>query len=71
LKITGAYRINYAILGNCDPVLHAHIIPRYASEPEEYLHELPWSYLNSMGEKLRYDYIRDRALIEEIASALC
>ena len=31
-------RVNYAILGNLDPFLHAHVIPRYDWEPEEYLH---------------------------------
>ena len=29
LKVTGAARINYAIFGNQDPALHAHVIPRY------------------------------------------
>jgi diadenosine tetraphosphate (Ap4A) HIT family hydrolase len=27
LEVTGAYRINYAIAGNTDPYLHAHIVP--------------------------------------------
>lgn len=70
LKITGAYRINYAILGNSDPVLHAHIIPRYASEPEEYLHELPWSYPAFWIEKKRFDLNRDKTLLLEIAAVL-
>ncbi len=35
LNRTGAYRINYEILGNSDPELLAHIFPRYMSEPEE------------------------------------
>lgn len=35
LDVTGAYRINYEILGNLDQALHAHVTPRYASEPEE------------------------------------
>src|SRR5690348_17585271 len=30
LKVTGAVRINYAIFGNVEPALHAHVIPRYA-----------------------------------------
>jgi len=34
LKVTGAARINYAIFGNQEPALHAHVIPRYADEPE-------------------------------------
>jgi len=33
LAVTGAERINYEILGNVEPALHAHVIPRYASEP--------------------------------------
>jgi diadenosine tetraphosphate (Ap4A) HIT family hydrolase len=35
LAVTGAYRINYETLGNSEPALHTHIIPRYASEPPE------------------------------------
>lgn len=34
LRVTGARRINYEILGNLEPELHAHVIPRAASEPE-------------------------------------
>jgi diadenosine tetraphosphate (Ap4A) HIT family hydrolase len=33
LAVTGAERINYEILGNVEPALHAHVIPRYATEP--------------------------------------
>ena len=32
LEETGAERINYEILGNVEPALHAHVIPRHASE---------------------------------------
>lgn len=34
LAATGALRINYEILGNVTPELHAHVIPRYLREPE-------------------------------------
>ena len=34
LAATGALRINYAIFGNLEPALHAHVHPRYADEPE-------------------------------------
>ena len=34
LAVTGAARINYAIFGNVDPALHAHIFPRHTTEPE-------------------------------------
>ena len=35
LAVTGATRINYETLGNSEPALHTHIIPRYASEPDK------------------------------------
>jgi diadenosine tetraphosphate (Ap4A) HIT family hydrolase len=44
LKVTNALRINYAILGNLDPALHAHVIPRYAEEPETLRTTHPWAY---------------------------
>ena len=44
LAVTGAERVNYEILGNTEPELHAHVFPRYASEPED-LRLLPaWFY---------------------------
>jgi diadenosine tetraphosphate (Ap4A) HIT family hydrolase len=44
LAVTGAVRINYAIFGNQDPALHAHVVPRYANEalPQRAAH--PWVY---------------------------
>jgi diadenosine tetraphosphate (Ap4A) HIT family hydrolase len=44
LKVTGATRINYAIFGNQEPALHAHVIPRYADEPEALRTAQPWAY---------------------------
>jgi len=41
---TGAVRINYDILGNTDAFLHAHVFPRYASEPAERLAKPVWLY---------------------------
>lgn len=37
-------RINYAILGNKDPFLHAHIIPRYDWESAEFKPLPTWRY---------------------------
>jgi diadenosine tetraphosphate (Ap4A) HIT family hydrolase len=34
--LTGAARINYAIFGNLEPALHAHVIPRFETEPEAF-----------------------------------
>lgn len=44
LKVTGALRINYAMLGNEEPALHAHVIPRYLDEPEALRAAHPWAY---------------------------
>jgi diadenosine tetraphosphate (Ap4A) HIT family hydrolase len=44
LKVTNALRINYAILGNLEPALHAHVIPRYAEEPQALRTAHPWAY---------------------------
>jgi diadenosine tetraphosphate (Ap4A) HIT family hydrolase len=44
LKSTDSFRINYEILGNSEPELHAHVIPRYASEPEERRLMPAWFY---------------------------
>lgn len=70
LEVTEAYRINYAIMGNSDPFLHAHIVPRYASEPEEFLHNLPWSYPKQVMNDSQFAYERDRVLIEQLREAI-
>src|SRR5581483_2796512 len=44
LKVTGAVRINYAIFGNVEPALHAHVIPRYSDEQEKLRTAHPWLY---------------------------
>jgi catechol 2,3-dioxygenase-like lactoylglutathione lyase family enzyme/diadenosine tetraphosphate (Ap4A) HIT family hydrolase len=43
LAATGALRINYAVFGNVEPALHAHVIPRYANEPEAQRGLQPWA----------------------------
>ena len=70
LEVTGAYRINYAIMGNSEPVLHAHIVPRYLSEPEELLHGLPWSYPQAQIDAAGFDPVRDQALMQKLAQAI-
>ena len=44
LKVTGALRINYAMFGNEEPALHAHVIPRFPDEPEALRAAHPWAY---------------------------
>lgn len=43
LACTGALRINYALFGNVEPALHAHIFPRYADEPQATRMAQPWA----------------------------
>ena len=42
LEETGAERINYEILGNVEPALHAHVIPRHASEDAQLRKKPVW-----------------------------
>jgi diadenosine tetraphosphate (Ap4A) HIT family hydrolase len=44
LEVTGAARINYEILGNSEPALHAHLFPRYDTEPAERRSGPVWLY---------------------------
>lgn len=44
LAATGALRINYAMLGNLEPALHAHVVPRYVDEPDALRTTHPWAY---------------------------
>jgi diadenosine tetraphosphate (Ap4A) HIT family hydrolase len=44
LRATGALRINYAMFGNVEPALHAHVIPRYTDEAEAMRTAHPWAY---------------------------
>lgn len=44
LEVTSAERINYEILGNSEPELHAHLFPRYATEPPELRRNPVWFY---------------------------
>jgi diadenosine tetraphosphate (Ap4A) HIT family hydrolase len=70
MEVTGAYRINYGIMGNSDPVLHAHIVPRYLSEPDDLRSGLPWSYAPEILETQTFDLERDRELMYKIADAI-
>ena len=43
-ELTGAVRVNYAIFGNLEPALHAHVFPRLESEPVELRNAHPWAW---------------------------
>ena len=64
LKVTGAVRINYAMFGNQEPALHAHVIPRYADEPDALRAAQPWAYDWSAAPRF------ERSAFQELASSL-
>jgi diadenosine tetraphosphate (Ap4A) HIT family hydrolase len=43
MRLKAALRINYAVFGNVEPALHAHIFPRLSSEPETLRTLQPWA----------------------------
>ena len=70
LEVTGAYRINYEILGNLEPALHAHVIPRYMNEPEVFRQGPPLFYDKEYRNAIRFDDERDKELLRQIAAAV-
>jgi diadenosine tetraphosphate (Ap4A) HIT family hydrolase len=68
LELTGAARINYALFGNLEPALHAHVHPRYADEPEALRTAHPWAYDWSVAR--RFDSARDGPLLGALRERL-
>jgi diadenosine tetraphosphate (Ap4A) HIT family hydrolase len=68
LALTDAVRINYEILGNVDPALHAHVIPRYAYEPEALRTRPVWFY--DWAAAPRFDAARDGPLLAALRGEL-
>lgn len=65
-------RVNYEMLGNLDPTLHAHVVPRYDAEPDAVRTKAIWLYPSHVwNDPARaYDEARDGALREAIAKTL-
>lgn len=68
LEVTRAARINYEILGNSEAALHAHVLPRYESEPDDLRRRPAWFY--DWASAVDFDPQRDRDLMERIAEAI-
>lgn len=66
LAVTAAYRVNYEILGNTDPALHAHIFPRYRTEPAERMSGPVWLYGRDLFASTPFDLERDRPLMRAL-----
>jgi diadenosine tetraphosphate (Ap4A) HIT family hydrolase len=68
LELTGALRINYAIFGNLEPALHAHVFPRHADEPEALRTAHPWAW--DWATARPFDAARDGALLAALRRRL-
>ena len=68
LAVTKAVRINYEILGNIDPALHAHVFPRYSDEPIELRTRPVWFY--DWAKAPPFDPTRDQPLMDAIRAQL-
>jgi diadenosine tetraphosphate (Ap4A) HIT family hydrolase len=70
LDVTNATRINYEMLGNLEPALHAHLFPRYDDEPEELRTKPAWFYSHEVRDSLAFDLQRDRPIMDAIKAEL-
>jgi len=70
MEVTGAFRINYAIMGNSEPALHAHIVPRFMAEPDQYRKNQPWSYPPEIIDGTPFDPRRDADLQARLREAI-
>ena len=68
LHVSGAARINYELLGNLEPALHAHIIPRFTDE-EAALRSKP-IWFHDWDAAPRFDPAQDAELLQRLRSAL-
>jgi len=65
LALTDAYRINYETLGNSEPALHTHIIPRYRLEPDEKRRRPAWVGYDWATAR-RFDPAQDGPFVERV-----
>ena len=70
LATTDAHRINYEILGNSEPALHAHIFPRRMTEPDQYRFGPVFAYPKAERESRPFDPVRDDRLLRSLRDFL-
>ena len=68
--VTPAYRINYQVLGNFDPWLHAHVQPRFADEPDEYRVGPAWAYPEEQRDAVPFSPDRHASLMAALGEEL-
>jgi diadenosine tetraphosphate (Ap4A) HIT family hydrolase len=68
MRTMSPLRINYAIFGNVEPALHAHVIPRYRTEPEHMQTQQPWAY--NWNEAAEFDAVAAAPLAKSLRTQL-
>ena len=68
LELSGALRINYAMFGNLEPALHAHVFPRHPDEPEALRTAHPWAW--DWATARPFDAGRDGAMLAALRRRL-
>lgn len=68
LAVTGAMRCNYAIYGNLEPALHAHVFPRHGDEPAAIATLQPWAL--DWSQARPFDVTQDGPLASALRIAL-
>lgn len=68
LAVTGAVRINYEILGNREDALHAHVFPRFATEPDNLRQKPVWFY--DWASAPPFNSAQHRPLMNQIAAMI-
>jgi len=69
LAVTDAYRVNYETLGNSEPALHTHIIPRYRTESDDKRGRVAWLVYDWKTAR-QFDPVRDGSFIERMRAHL-
>jgi diadenosine tetraphosphate (Ap4A) HIT family hydrolase len=67
LEVMAATRINYAIYGNLDPALHAHLFPRRGDEPAGLVTAQPWAW--DWNAAPRFDAVVHATLLARLRAA--
>lgn len=68
LAATAGIRANYAMFGNVEPALHAHVFPRRANEPAGLATAQPWAW--DWNAAPAFSTARHGALLARIRAAL-
>lgn len=72
MEVLSPRRINYNILGNSHPVVHAHVFPRYEWEKEPLKQTVVWRYEDETFSNPEYafDLVKHASLKEKLAKAI-